>query len=179
MGRGRKGSVATSPRVAETATRAEKLPDRMISLSLVLFLLSRNQAHQSMEVMTPPRSRKSLETRLTNSSKEGDFCANWLKKCRTPTSNGLIRAGSLGDCALSIPDKLGTSKGFSCCACSRRNLTAGTDGTCGQTRFRGKLDAGRGTGRSLPVAVSATADLVAGGGKSELQRAVCRITSGT
>jgi hypothetical protein len=43
--------------------------------------------------------------------------------------------------------------------------------------FRGTLKAGRRTGRSLPE-VPAQAG-VAGRGKSELQRAVCRITSGT
>jgi len=43
--------------------------------------------------------------------------------------------------------------------------------------LRGTLDIGRRTGRSLP-AFHAQARIT-GGGKSELRRAVCRITSGT
>ena len=46
------------------------------------------------------------------------------------------------------------------------------DGIC----FRGTLEAGRRTGRSLPEVLAQAG--VAGRGKSELQRAVCRITSG-
>jgi len=43
--------------------------------------------------------------------------------------------------------------------------------------IRGKLELGRRTGRSLPVALRK--HMSSGGGKSELRRAVCRITSGT
>src|SRR5580692_8241495 len=43
--------------------------------------------------------------------------------------------------------------------------------------IRGTLDTGRRTGRSLPEIFAQA--WVAGGGKSELRRAVCRITSGT
>jgi hypothetical protein len=43
--------------------------------------------------------------------------------------------------------------------------------------IRGKLSTGRRTGRSLPEILAQAG--VAGRGKSELRRAVCRITSGT
>src|SRR5208283_5482953 len=43
--------------------------------------------------------------------------------------------------------------------------------------IRGKLSTGRRTGRSLPEILAQAG--IAGRGKSELQRAVCRITSGT
>jgi hypothetical protein len=46
----------------------------------------------------------------------------------------------------------------------------------GMSSFRGTLKAGRRTGRSLPEGWETR---FAGGGKSELRRAVCRITSGT
>ena len=46
-----------------------------------------------------------------------------------------------------------------------------------RNRNCGKLTTGRGTGRSLPEVFAQSR--AAGGGKSELRRAVCRITSGT